>query len=76
MQFMLCRTCTEVTVKVVSWKSKAMLSFCVLLHAVLLLMLQGKLPALPGQRPNMGDWENHLTTIFPEVRTQCKLTVS
>lgn len=31
-------------------------------------MLQGKLPAMPGQRPTIGDWENHLTTIFPEVR--------
>eukprot|EP00775_Hariotina_reticulata_P010043 gene10043-10199_t len=30
--------------------------------------MEGKLPAMPGQRPNMGDWENHLTTIFPEVR--------
>lgn len=33
-----------------------------------LYLLQGKLPALPGERPTMGDWENHLTTIFPEVR--------
>jgi hypothetical protein len=33
----------------------------------LLLLCQGKLPAMPGQRPTMGDWENHLTTIFPEV---------
>lgn len=32
------------------------------------LFLQGKLPALPGERPTMADWENHLTTIFPEVR--------
>lgn len=32
------------------------------------VLLQGKLPALPGERPNLGDWENHLTTIFPEVR--------
>src|SRR5262249_28899801 len=23
---------------------------------------------LAGQRPNMGDWEDHLTTLFPEVR--------
>eukprot|EP00879_Flechtneria_rotunda_P008274 GHRR01008667.1.p1 GENE.GHRR01008667.1~~GHRR01008667.1.p1 ORF type:complete len:429 (+),score=94.13 GHRR01008667.1:257-1543(+) len=30
--------------------------------------MEGKLPALPQQRPTMGDWENHLTTIFPEVR--------
>jgi glutamate--cysteine ligase len=30
--------------------------------------MDGKLPALPGERPTMADWENHLTTIFPEVR--------
>lgn len=30
--------------------------------------MEGKLPALPGERPTMADWENHLTTIFPEVR--------
>ena len=30
--------------------------------------LDGKLPALPGQKPTMGDWADHLTTIFPEVR--------
>eukprot|EP00882_Tetradesmus_deserticola_P017863 GHRQ01019161.1.p1 GENE.GHRQ01019161.1~~GHRQ01019161.1.p1 ORF type:complete len:471 (+),score=122.78 GHRQ01019161.1:97-1509(+) len=30
--------------------------------------MEGKLPALPGERPTMGDWENHLTTIFPDVR--------
>ena len=30
--------------------------------------MQGKLPALPGERPTMQDWEDHLTTIFPEVR--------
>jgi glutamate--cysteine ligase len=23
---------------------------------------------LPGEKPNLIDWENHLTTIFPEVR--------
>ena len=28
----------------------------------------GKLPALPGHLPNIQDWENHLTTVFPEVR--------
>ena len=27
-----------------------------------------KLPALPGERPRMGDWSDHLTTAFPEVR--------
>jgi hypothetical protein len=38
-----------------------------LLYHHLLLLPQGKLPALPGERPTMSDWENHLTTIFPEV---------
>lgn len=28
----------------------------------------GRLPALPGQLPTMADFENHLTTVFPEVR--------
>jgi glutamate--cysteine ligase len=27
-----------------------------------------KLPALPGEVPGMGDWSDHLTTVFPEVR--------
>ena len=30
--------------------------------------LAGKLAALPGQRPTLKDWEDHLTTAFPEVR--------
>ena len=30
--------------------------------------LNGKLPALPNQKPLISDWEDHLTTIFPEVR--------
>jgi glutamate--cysteine ligase len=30
--------------------------------------LAGKLPALPGELPTLTDWENHLTTAFPEVR--------
>jgi glutamate--cysteine ligase len=30
--------------------------------------MAGKLEALPGQLPTMGDWVDHLTTIFPEVR--------
>ncbi|MGE3249563.1 MAG: glutamate--cysteine ligase [Hyphomonadaceae bacterium] len=30
--------------------------------------MQGKMPVLPGERPTMTDWEDHLTTIFPEVR--------
>uniref|UniRef100_A0A0E0DLI1 Glutamate--cysteine ligase n=1 Tax=Oryza meridionalis TaxID=40149 RepID=A0A0E0DLI1_9ORYZ len=28
----------------------------------------GKLPQAPGELPTLNDWENHLTTIFPEVR--------
>src|SRR5215472_6531385 len=28
----------------------------------------GKLPELPGERPTISDWANHLSTIFPEVR--------
>jgi glutamate--cysteine ligase len=28
----------------------------------------GKLPALPGERPTLSDWNDHLTTVFPEVR--------
>jgi glutamate--cysteine ligase len=32
------------------------------------MFLQGKLPQLPGEKPNMKDWADHLTTIFPEVR--------
>jgi glutamate--cysteine ligase len=30
--------------------------------------LMGRLPALPGEIPGMGDWIDHLTTAFPEVR--------
>ncbi|PLK26555.1 glutamate--cysteine ligase [Novosphingobium sp. TH158] len=30
--------------------------------------LDGKLPALPGERPTLGDWNDHLSTAFPEVR--------
>ncbi|GMR14666.1 MAG: glutamate--cysteine ligase [Gammaproteobacteria bacterium] len=30
--------------------------------------LNGTLPALPGEKPSTQDWENHLTTAFPEVR--------
>ncbi len=31
-------------------------------------LLAGKLAQLPGERPTMSDWANHLSTIFPEVR--------
>ncbi|MBI3453307.1 MAG: glutamate--cysteine ligase [Rhodospirillales bacterium] len=30
--------------------------------------LDGKLPALPGELPSIGDFSDHLTTAFPEVR--------
>ena len=30
--------------------------------------LEGSLAELPGEKPTIFDWENHLTTIFPEVR--------
>ncbi len=30
--------------------------------------LLGKLPALPDEQPTLKDWEDHLTTAFPEVR--------
>ena len=30
--------------------------------------LKGKLPALPGELPDMADWADHISTAFPEVR--------
>jgi glutamate--cysteine ligase len=30
--------------------------------------MEGRLPALPGERPTLSDWADHLTTIFPEAR--------
>lgn len=30
--------------------------------------IDGKLDALPGDRANLKDWADHLTTLFPEVR--------
>jgi glutamate--cysteine ligase len=30
--------------------------------------LEGRLPALPGEVPTTGDWADHMTTAFPEVR--------
>lgn len=30
--------------------------------------LDGKLPALPGEKPRESDWWDHLSTAFPEVR--------
>ena len=35
--------------------------------------LDGKLPQLPGEKPTMKDWADHLTTIFPEVRLKSYL---
>lgn len=31
-------------------------------------LLHGKLEQLPGERATMSDWDNHLSTLFPEVR--------
>jgi glutamate--cysteine ligase len=31
-------------------------------------LLAGKHPALPGEKPVLSDWVNHLSTMFPEVR--------
>ncbi len=30
--------------------------------------MDGKLPALPGEKPLMTDWVDHMSTVFPEVR--------
>jgi len=30
--------------------------------------MAGRLEALPGERPTLEDWSDHLTTLFPEVR--------
>ncbi|MBC6436962.1 MAG: glutamate--cysteine ligase [Rhodobacteraceae bacterium] len=32
--------------------------------------LKEELPALPGERPTLGDWADHLTTLFPEARAK------
>ncbi|PIL20333.1 glutamate--cysteine ligase [Puniceibacterium antarcticum] len=32
--------------------------------------LKGELPALPGERPTLSDWADHLTTAFPEARVK------
>ena len=31
-------------------------------------LLAGRLPGLPGERATLSDWNNHLTTLFPDVR--------
>src|SRR3970282_2716926 len=30
--------------------------------------MDGKLPGLPGVRPTISDWADHLTTVLPEAR--------
>jgi len=35
--------------------------------------LNGRLPGLPGERPSLKDWQDHLTTLFPEVRLRTYL---
>jgi glutamate--cysteine ligase len=35
--------------------------------------MAGELPALPGERPTLKDWQDHLTTLFPEVRLKTYL---
>lgn len=32
--------------------------------------LKGDLPALPGEKPTLSDWADHLTTVFPEARVK------
>lgn len=32
--------------------------------------LAGKLPALPGEKPTLSDWADHMTTVFPEARVK------
>jgi glutamate--cysteine ligase len=38
--------------------------------------MAGKLPAIRGQVPTISDWENHLTTIFPEVIETCYVHIT
>jgi glutamate--cysteine ligase len=35
--------------------------------------MNGELPELPGERPTLKDWMDHLTTLFPEVRLKTYL---
>jgi len=32
--------------------------------------MEGKLPTLPGEYPTLQDWEDHLTTSFPDIRVK------
>lgn len=49
-----------------------------MIDALLIAMqdfMVGKLHAIPGEVPTLADWENHLTTIFPEVIMQTLIKV-
>src|ERR1051325_7499687 len=35
--------------------------------------MAGRLPALPGELPQIADWADHVTTAFPEVRLKTYL---
>ena len=35
--------------------------------------MKGDLPELPGEKPKLKDWADHLTTLFPEVRLKTYL---
>jgi glutamate--cysteine ligase len=35
--------------------------------------LDGRLAVLPGEKPTLGDWKDHLSTAFPEVRMKSYL---
>ena len=32
--------------------------------------MKGELPALPGEKPTLSDWADHMTTVFPEARVK------
>ena len=32
--------------------------------------MRGELPALPGEKPTLSDWADHMTTVFPEARVK------
>ena len=32
--------------------------------------MNGDLPALPGEKPTLSDWADHMTTVFPEARVK------
>ncbi|MDP3961233.1 MAG: glutamate--cysteine ligase [Pseudorhodobacter sp.] len=35
--------------------------------------LNGRLPALPGEKPTLADWADHMTTVFPEARVKSSI---